>query len=75
MRIGFRYVHGIKAAVDQTIEREQAIRPFADTADLTGRCGLSSDKLERLAHLGALGSLGLTRYRWSDDSDDSDDSR
>ena len=45
----------------ETIEREQAIRPFADTADLTGRCGLSSDQLERLAHVGALGSLGLTR--------------
>ena len=61
MRIGLRYVHGIKQAAGETIEREQAIRPFAGTADLTGRCGLSSDQLERLAHVGALGSLGLSR--------------
>jgi error-prone DNA polymerase len=61
VRIGLRYVHGIKQAMGETIEREQAIRPFADTADLTGRCGLSSDQLERLAHVGALGSLGLSR--------------
>ena len=61
VRIGFRYVHGIKKAMGETIEREQAVRPFADTADLTGRCGLSSDQLERLAHVGALGSLGLSR--------------
>ena len=61
VRIGLRFVHGIKKAMGETIEREQAIRPFADTADLTGRCGLSSDQLERLAHVGALGSLGLSR--------------
>jgi error-prone DNA polymerase len=29
--------------------------------DLTQRCGLSSEQLERLAHVGALGSLGLSR--------------
>ncbi len=61
VRIGLRFVHGIKKAMGETIEREQAVRPFADTADLTGRCGLSSDQLERLAHVGALGSLGLSR--------------
>jgi error-prone DNA polymerase len=61
VRVGLRFVHGIKKAMGETIEREQAIRPFADTADLTGRCGLSSDQLERLAHVGALGSLGLSR--------------
>jgi error-prone DNA polymerase len=61
VRIGLRFVHGLQQAAGEAIEREQARRPFADTADLTGRCGLSSEQLERLAHVGALGSLGLTR--------------
>ncbi len=61
VRIGLRYVHGIKKAVGETIENECARAVFTDTSDLTGRCGLSSDQLERLAHVGALGSLGLTR--------------
>jgi len=61
VRIGLRYVHGIKRTVGETIEKECACAAFTDSADLTGRCELSSDQLERLAHVGALGSLGLSR--------------
>jgi len=60
-RIGLRYVQGLRQAVGDAIEAEQARSPFTDTADLAQRCGLGEDQLERLAHVGALGSLSLTR--------------
>ncbi|MCG6948455.1 MAG: error-prone DNA polymerase [Acidobacteria bacterium] len=61
VRIGLRYVHGLKRAAADTIEQERDRAPFADTADLAQRCDLSSEQLERLAHVGALASLGLSR--------------
>jgi len=61
VRIGLRYVHGLKRAGAETIERERARAPFTDAADLTQRCGLTTEQLERLAHVGALASLGLSR--------------
>ncbi len=61
VRIGLRYVHGLKRAAGEIIEDECARRPFTDSADLAGRCDLSSEQLERLAHVGALASLGLSR--------------
>ena len=61
VRIGLRYVHGLKRAGAETIESERARAPFTDPADLTQRCGLTTEQLERLAHVGALASLGLSR--------------
>jgi error-prone DNA polymerase len=61
VRIGLRYVHGLKRAAAETIEMEQGRSAFTDTADLTTRCDLSTEQLERLAHVGALASLGLSR--------------
>ncbi len=61
VRIGLRWVHGLRRAAGETIEAERARAPFNDTADLSQRCGLSSEQLERLAHVGALASLGLSR--------------
>jgi error-prone DNA polymerase len=61
VRIGLRFVHGLKRAAAETIETEQARAPFSDPADLAQRCGLSSEQLERLAHVGALASLGSSR--------------
>jgi error-prone DNA polymerase len=60
-RIGLRYVQGMRQSIGEAIEDERARAPFSDVADLTQRCGLGSDQLERLAHVGALASLGLTR--------------
>jgi error-prone DNA polymerase len=54
-------VHGLKRASAETIEMEQGRAAFTDTADLTTRCDLSTEQLERLAHVGALASLGLSR--------------
>mgnify|MGYP001814762414 FL=1 len=61
VRIGLRFVHGIKRAAAERIENQRALAPFADTADLTARCDLTAELLERLAHVGALASLGLSR--------------
>ena len=61
VRIGLRWVHGLKRAAGEKIEAEQARAAFTDPADLSQRCGLSSEQLERLAHVGALASLGLSR--------------
>jgi error-prone DNA polymerase len=61
VRIGLRYVHGLKRTAGEDIERESARAAFIDTADLVQRCNLSVEELERLAHVGALASLGLSR--------------
>ncbi|MCW8985389.1 MAG: OB-fold nucleic acid binding domain-containing protein, partial [Thermoanaerobaculales bacterium] len=61
VRIGLRYVHGLKRAAAEVIEAERALAPFTDPADLAQRCELSSEQLERLAHVGALASFGLSR--------------
>ena len=61
VRIGLRYVHGLKRAGAEIIESERDRAPFTDVADLTQRCGLTTEQLERLAHVGALASLGLSR--------------
>jgi error-prone DNA polymerase len=61
VRIGLRWVHGLRRAAGENIEAERAEAAFTDPADLSQRCGLSSEQLERLAHVGALASLGLSR--------------
>jgi error-prone DNA polymerase len=61
VRVGLRFVHGLNRAAAEMIEAERVKAPFTDTADLTHRCGLSAENLERLAHVGALGSLGPSR--------------
>jgi error-prone DNA polymerase len=61
VRIGLRYVHGLKRAAADIIEEQRKQAPFTDSADFAQRCDLSSEQLERLAHVGALASLGLSR--------------
>jgi error-prone DNA polymerase len=61
VRIGLRWVHGLRQAAGERIQAERRRAPFTDTADLAQRCGLSDDQLSRLAHVGALASLGLSR--------------
>jgi error-prone DNA polymerase len=61
VRIGLRYVHGLKRTAAEVIENEYAKAPFANTTDLAQRCDLGVEQLERLAHVGALASLGLSR--------------
>ena len=61
VRVGLRFVHGLNREAADTIETERLRAPFTNTADLTHRCGLSAEHLERLAHVGGLASLGLSR--------------
>src|SRR6266436_2201553 len=58
VRLGLRYVRGLREETGRLMERE---RPFSSADDLVRRAGLHRDELARLAELGALGSLGLER--------------
>ncbi len=61
IRLGLRWVNGLRRSIAEVIELEQERRLFTDPADLARRCGLEAESLERLAHVGALVSLGLSR--------------
>ncbi|HEX7254134.1 MAG TPA: error-prone DNA polymerase [Thermoanaerobaculia bacterium] len=61
VRLGLRFVHGLREATGKRIEEEQGKAAFADSGDLARRCCLRADELTLLAHAGALASLGLTR--------------
>ncbi|HEX8153122.1 MAG TPA: OB-fold nucleic acid binding domain-containing protein, partial [Thermoanaerobaculia bacterium] len=58
IRMGLRYVKGLRESGGLRVEREQ---PFTSADDLAYRCQLRDDQLTKLAYAGALGSLGLTR--------------
>ncbi len=62
LRVGFRFVRGLRAAAGQRIGAERARGgAFRDAEDLARRCGLREDELETLAAIGALGAFGLSR--------------
>jgi error-prone DNA polymerase len=58
VRLGLRYVRGLREEAGRLMERE---RPFSSADDLVRRAGLHRDELARLAEIGALESLGLER--------------
>jgi error-prone DNA polymerase len=58
VRLGLRFVKGLREATAKKIEANQ---PFQSTEDLAYRCKLRDDQLTKLAYAGALSSLGLTR--------------
>jgi len=61
IRLGFRFVRGLRNRAAKTIEEERLRAPFAGVDDLVRRCGLHADELDTLAEIGALASFGLTR--------------
>jgi error-prone DNA polymerase len=61
VRLGLRFVQGLKEATGKKIEAEQERAPFNGADDLARRCALSEDELVRLAYAGALASFGRTR--------------
>ena len=61
VRLGMRFVKGLKQETGEAIERAQAAPPFSSIDDLARRCRLRDDELELLAHAGALASFGRTR--------------
>jgi error-prone DNA polymerase len=61
LRIGLRYVTGLREAAGSAIEAAHAARPFDSLTDFATRCQLRRTELDTLAHIGALGTFGLTR--------------
>jgi len=57
VRLGFRFVRGLREDTARRIEAARAERPFAHTADFAQRAALGREELAKLAELGALASL------------------
>jgi len=58
IRLGLRYVKGLRREAAERIEAEQAARRFRSIEDLAERCRLRRNELVALASIGALGGLG-----------------
>ena len=64
LRLGLRYVHGLRGTVAVEIERARAAKPFASIEELVCRVpSLSQAELTTLAEIGALNSLGPGIHR------------
>jgi error-prone DNA polymerase len=61
IRLGLRFVRGLRSRSALAVEEEQARAPFADLGDFTGRCALQAGEIETLAGIGALSCFGLSR--------------
>jgi error-prone DNA polymerase len=61
VRLGMRFVKGLRADAGEAIGRAQAERPFGSVEDLARRAALRPGDLELLAHAGALSAFGKTR--------------
>jgi len=57
VRLGLRYVRGLREDIGKRIEEERRRAPFDSASDLVRRTGLRRDELTQLARIGALGSL------------------
>ena len=66
LRLGLRYVAGLKQAVGEAIVRARRERPFASVADVAQRSGAHPAEMTTMASIGALNALSdgaLTRRR------------
>ncbi len=61
VRLGFRYVAGLRAEAGERIERARAEAAFVSVDDVATRAGLHDDELQALAHVGAFAPFGVTR--------------
>jgi error-prone DNA polymerase len=61
VRLGMRFVKGLRQETGERIEREQAAAPFRSVDDLAVRARLRPDELDKLAYAGALAAFGRTR--------------
>ncbi|HWE24091.1 MAG TPA: error-prone DNA polymerase, partial [Myxococcales bacterium] len=57
VRLGLRYVRGLREQIAKQLVAERARAPFATIADLSARLPLRRDELATLAEIGALASL------------------
>ncbi|MEK6301548.1 MAG: error-prone DNA polymerase [Acidobacteriota bacterium] len=59
LRLGMRYVKGLREEAARAVERERARRPFTDVDDLHNRVPeLHKNELRKLAEVGALNFIG-----------------
>jgi error-prone DNA polymerase len=66
IRIGLRYVAGLRQVVGEAIARAQKERPFSSVADVSARSGANPAEMTTLASIGALNGIdgaGSTRRR------------
>ncbi len=64
LRLGFRYVRGLRSTVAADIERVRSLRPFHSIEELARRVpSLSQSDLATLAETGALNALGDRTHR------------
>ncbi len=61
IRLGLKYVAGLREETGLRIERERITRAFASIADFTARTALSKRELDAIAYAGAFAAFGLTR--------------
>lgn len=61
VRVGLRYVGGLREAAGRRLVEERARRAFRSLSDLVERAGLRRDEWRALAEVGALNALGFTR--------------
>ncbi|HQU34880.1 MAG TPA: error-prone DNA polymerase, partial [Thermoanaerobaculaceae bacterium] len=61
VRLGLRFVKGLRAEAAGRLEAEAARAPFASVREAAARCALRNDELAALAEVGAFASLGATR--------------
>ncbi|MGH7898168.1 MAG: error-prone DNA polymerase [Candidatus Binatia bacterium] len=61
MRLGLRYVKGLREEAGRRIEHERRSARFTSLADFARRTGLRQGELDTLAHLGAFAAFGLER--------------
>ncbi|HKZ07267.1 MAG TPA: DNA polymerase III subunit alpha [Methylomirabilota bacterium] len=61
VRLGLRYVKGLREDIGKRIEAERRVRPFASVADLVRRSEVNREELARLGEVGALRGLRLER--------------
>ena len=69
LRLGLRYVRGLREEAAQALVRERMRAPFTSIHDLTRRVPeLRKDELTTLAEIGALNSVASTGYRVPEES-------
>jgi error-prone DNA polymerase len=61
VRLGLRYVKGLREAAAHALLEARQARPFGDVRDVAARGVLNRNELETLAAIGAFASLGPTR--------------
>jgi error-prone DNA polymerase len=61
LRLGLKYVAGLRAETGARIESARAVRPFASIADFTARAAPNRRELDALAYAGAFAAFGMSR--------------